>query len=605
MNNIVIASGKGGTGKTTVAVNLAHYLSTIEHQKVTLLDCDVEAPNDNLFINAKFSDIKEAKIPRPVWIKDKCNSCGKCVSVCNYNAIAKVKNKILIFNELCHSCGVCISLCPQSALKKEELAIGRIEFAKENIPFAFGHGILNIGESLAPMVIKHLKKYMDKSSINIIDASPGTTCPVVKSMEGMDYCLLVTEPTPFGLSDLNLAASLAAKLNLPTGIVINRSYGDDKIIEDFAKLCQIPIVGKIPFDKKYAQSYSRGEVLIEKFFELKEIFKNIYLQMKLIKKVPLVREIKDQDIGEMINIFGENIETLKTSNKEIVVISGKGGTGKTTITSALAELMENKVLADNDVDASNLYLLCRPEVLSSGDFTGGKKYFIDRDKCVGCGACINLCHFDAVNLASSEQGKYEINKLSCEGCGLCFHVCKFGAISSYDTISGKWYISKTKQGYLSHAKLGAGEENSGKLVSLVRSNASEIAKHFGMKHILSDGPPGTGCPVISTITGVDLALVVTEPTLSGIHDMKMVLDLAKHFNVPALIVINKFDLNMEMTDRIISISKEYKSKVIGKIPFDKNVHDALMNGESIVVYKRGDAYKAILNFWENLKEEIR
>jgi len=479
-----------------------------------------------------------------------------------------------------------------------------VEFAKENAPFAFGHGILKIGESLAPLVIKHLKKYMDKSSINIIDAAPGTTCPVVKSMEGMDYCLLVTEPTPFGLNDLTLAALLAAKLNLPTGIVINRSYGADQIIEDFATSCQIPIVGKIPFDKKYAQSYSKGDVLIKSFPELKAIFADIYLQMKLIQRVPLVDEIKDQDVGAMVNIFSDNNKIQKTPYQEMVVISGKGGTGKTTITSALAELMENKVLADNDVDASNLYLLCKPEVLKSGDFTGGKKYFIDQDKCVGCGACLHLCHFDAVHLASGKPGKYEINKLSCEGCGLCYHLCKFGAISSYETVSGKWYISKTKQGYLSHAKLGTGEENSGKLVSLVRNNASDIAQHFGMKHILSDGPPGTGCPVISAITGVDQALVVTEPTLSGIHDMQRALDLAKHFSVPSFIVINKFDLNREMTERIRSIAKEYKSKVIGEIPFDKNVHDALMKGESVVTYKKGEAYLAILNLWKNLDSQI-
>lgn len=602
MKNIVIASGKGGTGKTTVAVNLAHYLSAHENKKVKLLDCDVEAPNDNLFINANFSESKDVKVPRPVWEENKCISCGKCVSVCNYNALAKVKDKILIFNELCHSCGACMYLCPQNALKKEEITIGKIELTDNHSPFVFGHGILNIGEALAPMVIKHLKDRMDKNSINLIDASPGTTCPVVKSMENMDYCLLVTEPTPFGLNDLTLAASLAAKLNLPTGIIINRSYGEDAIIENFANTHQIPILGKIPFDKKYAASYSRGEVLVNVYPELKEIFSSIYKNILKEQKIPLLSEKRDHDIEKNKDILLQEEKSLGSNYKELVVISGKGGTGKTTITSALAELMESKVLADNDVDASNLHLLCKPEILHSKDFVGGKVYNIDQEQCFSCGVCANLCHFDAIkNIA---YNKYEIDEISCEGCGFCSHICNAEAIHGKAAISGKWYISKTNQGYLSHAKLGIGEENSGKLVSFVRDNAAKLATKFNTENILNDGPPGTGCPVISAITGVDLALVVTEPTLSGIHDMKRALDLTKHFNVPSLIVVNKFDLNVDMTDRIENIANDYKSKVIGKIPFDKSVNDALMDGQSIITYGEGDAYKEIIEMWDNLKKEL-
>lgn len=605
MKNIVIASGKGGTGKTTVAVNLAYYLSIHEKEKVRLLDCDVEAPNDNLFLNATFDESKEVKIPRPVWIEDKCKSCGECVSVCNYNAIAKVKNKILIFNELCHSCGACMHLCSNQALKKQEIAIGKIELANNHTSFAFGHGILKIGESLAPIVIKHLKKHMDKDAINLIDASPGTTCPVVKSMEGMDYCLLVTEPTPFGLNDLTLAAALAAKLNLPTGIIINRSQGEDAIIEDFAKNHQIPIVGKIPFNKQYAVSYSSGKILIEIFPELKDIFSKIYLNIKKEQKIPIIHEKRDHDIGEDESSFFEDTKTSNSNYKEMVVISGKGGTGKTTITAALSELMENKVLADNDVDASNLHLLCRPEILFSKDFIGGKVYSIDQEKCCSCGLCASSCQFEAIKYnTNNKPSRYIIDEISCEGCGFCFHLCNADAISEKPAISGKWYISKTSNGYLSHAKLGIGEENSGKLVSFVRDNAAKLARKYNASNILNDGPPGTGCPVISAITGVNLALVVTEPTLSGIHDMKRALDLAKHFNVPALIVVNKFDLNITMTEKIENIAKEYKSKVIGKIPFDKNVHDALMKGETIITYGKGDALKATIAMWNILKEEM-
>lgn len=605
MKKIVIASGKGGTGKTTVAVNLSHYLSTFENEKVKLLDCDVEAPNDNLFLNATFNESKEVKAPRPVWDESKCTSCGKCVDVCNYNAIAMVKGKVLIFNELCHSCGACMYLCPEKALIKEEVTVGKIELAEDYKPFSFGHGVLNIGESLAPMVISHLKNHMDNNAINIIDASPGTTCPVVKSMEGMDYCLLVTEPTPFGLNDLVLAASLTSKLNLPTGIVINRSYGDDAIIEDFAKRNGIPILGKIPFNKKYAVSYSKGDVLINVHPELKEIFSDIYKKMKSEKKVPVIE--KSTETASVVNktVLTSKSENSSVAYKELVIISGKGGTGKTTVTSALSQLMENKILVDDDVDASNLHLLCKPEILQTEDYVGGKTYSIDPDICIGCGLCERLCNFNAIKeIEVNGRKKYQIDPIACEGCGFCFNACRADAITGKDNVSGKWFLSKTSQGYLSHAKLGIGEENSGKLVSCVRDNAAKLANEFGAERILNDGPPGTGCPVISALTGIDLAVVVTEPTLSGIHDMKRALDLSKYFNVPTLIVVNKFDLNQEMTEKIENIAKTYKSKVIGKIPFDKNVNDSLMLGKSIITYGKGEAYNSILEMWKILKEEI-
>ncbi len=602
---IVIASGKGGTGKTTVAVNFAHYLSTEESKKVTLLDCDVEAPNCNLFIDAEFSCLKDVEVPRPVWVQEKCTGCGKCSTVCNYNAIATVKDKVLIFDELCHSCGACMHLCPSKALSKELKTIGKIELAKNHAPFAFGHGVLNIGEVLAPMVIKHLKDHMDDDSINIIDAPPGTTCPVVKSMEGMDYCLLVTEPTPFGLNDLALAAALAAKLKLPTGIIINRSYGEDKIIEDFANDHQIPILGKIPFNKKYAESYSTGGVLIHNHPELNKVFLEISANINAHSSIPLFQEIEEPDIISDHDLFDDRDKKIGLDKKELVVISGKGGTGKTTVTSALAQLMDNKVLADSDVDASNLHILCHPKIIKSEDFIGGKIYVIDQDKCNGCGLCASLCNFGAIkSFTDNGSENCVVDEIACEGCGFCSHVCKQEAIDSKDSISGKWYISETKHGHLSHAKLGIGEENSGKLVSFVRDHASKLACQHGVGNILSDGPPGTGCPVISAITGVDLAIVVTEPTLSGIHDMKRALDLTKHFHIRSLIVINKYDLNLEMTNNINQIATEYNSKIIGKIPFDKNVNDALMDGQSIIDYGEGQAYNSMLELWDNLKKEL-
>ena len=425
-------------------------------------------------------------------------------------------------------------------------------------------------------------------------------------MEGMNYCLLVTEPTPFGLHDLKLAASLAEKLKLSTGILINKSYGEDEIIESFAIKSSIPIIGKIPFNRKYAESYSKGEVLIEKHVELKEIFKNIYQSINRNGCIPKI--ISESESSNFTTHDFPIKSTVERSLpfKELVVISGKGGTGKTTITSSLSELIKNIVIADNDVDASNLHLLCHPQVIESGDFVGGEKYFIDETKCIGCGACKNLCQFNAIRINKTfTELKFTIDEMSCEGCGFCFNVCNSNAICKRDSILGKWYISKAEQGYFSHAKLGIGEENSGKLVSLVRDNARKLAEKSDSEYVLSDGPPGTGCPVISSITGVDLALIVTEPTISGVHDMKRALDLTKHFGVRTLIVVNKFDLNKDVTNQILSIAEKCNTKVIGKIPCDKSVNDSLMEGKSIVARGEGVAYKAILEFWEKLQMELK
>lgn len=602
MKKIVIASGKGGTGKTTLAINLAFYLSLHESKKVKLLDCDVEAPNDNIFLNAKFDKSKDVTASRPIWKEEQCIACGKCATSCNYNAIAKTNKNILIFNELCHSCGVCEYICPNNALEMRKVPIGKIELADKSLPFSFGHGVLNIGESLAPLVIKELKNTMSKDEINIIDAPPGTTCPVVQSMENMDYCILVTEPTPFGLNDLTLAAKLAAKMKIPVGIVINRSYGEDEIIEEFSKAYSIPIIGKIPYNKKYAKSYSTGEVLIKKHPELLPIFSTIFKKIEMNKIIPKFQEEPDEVINDLAIDLDDQENTIK--HKDLVIISGKGGTGKTTITSSLSKLMDNKVLADNDVDASNLHILCNPTPLRSDIFIGGSKYYIDNDKCINCGACESVCNYNAIKEASSPEEKYAINELFCEGCGFCSHVCNVEAISKKDSKSGKWHISDTQMSYLSHAKLGIGEENSGKLVTVVRNNASYLADHYSIPNILRDGPPGTGCPVISSITGADLALIVTEPTLSGLHDMKRALDLTKYFKIRSLIVVNKYDINTEITTKIISMASDYDSKVIGKIPFDKKVNEALTKGQSIITYGEGIAYEAILDLWKNLKENF-
>lgn len=269
---ISIASGKGGTGKTTIAVNLALALNNVQ-----LIDCDVEEPNAALFLNPTITERISAVIPVPVIDKDKCSYCGKCREVCEYNAIAvipkndKNKGNVLVFPNLCHGCGACQYLCPQKAITEMDREIGIVELGSaDNVQFV--HGKLNIGEAMAPPVIRQVKQYINSTRTVIIDAPPGTSCPVITAVQGTDFCVLVTEPTPFGLNDLQLAVLAMRKLNIPFGVVINRcDLGDDKT-ENYCNEEDIPILMRIPFSEEIAKSYSRGESIIKLFPEYKQKF---------------------------------------------------------------------------------------------------------------------------------------------------------------------------------------------------------------------------------------------------------------------------------------------------------------------------------------------
>jgi len=600
---ITVASGKGGTGKTTFAVNLAYAVAQ-RNGGVRLLDCDVEEPNDHLFVRPDFTEKKTVTVPKPVCDESKCTGCGECSEACNYNAIAVVKGKVLIFNELCHSCGVCSYVCPEGALTERETAIGTVQAAPSNSPFFFAHGSLNIGEALAPNVVRAVKEYIDPDAVNIIDASPGTACPVVEAVGGADAALLVTEPTPFGLNDLKLAVGLTLKMGVPTGIIINRSDGEDRIIADYAEEIGLPITGRIPFKREYAEAYSGGNILVESFPELRENLLAIYDNL-LVKTVPLPPE----DAFELAAGRAPSFEIGSArTHREITIISGKGGTGKTTVVASLAQLAENKILADNDVDAADLHLLLAPTVFEGHDFFGGVKAAIDPEKCTGCGACADACHFNAIRkdgpANASTDVTCRIEQMSCEGCGLCPRVCPENAITSDKGVTGRWYVSGTDCGPMAHARLGIAEENSGRLVTKVRNRAGALARELKQELILGDGPPGTGCPVIASVSGTDLVVIVTEPTVSGVHDMKRVMDLAAHFRVPAVVVINKSDLNDEQARRIEEIADQSGSRVVGRIPFDRNVNDALMAGKTVVEYGKGDAEQAIRNVWIQLREEL-
>ena len=279
--------------------------------------------------------------------------------------------------------------------------------------------------------------------------------------------------------------------------------------------------------------------------------------------------------------------------KEVVVLSGKGGTGKTTIVGSLAALAERKVLADCDVDAADLYLLLSPAQQQKNEFWSGQVAHIDADKCNECGLCQDLCRFDAIH-------EFRVEEVSCEGCGLCSQVCPTEAISMKETMAGHWYISDTRYGPLVHARLGIAQENSGKLVAVVRQEAKRLAQEHALDYIISDGPPGIGCPVISSLSGAGLALLVTEPSLSGMHDLDRVLGVCRHFGVPAAVCINKYDLNEENTGRIEGQCLSQGVEIVGRVPFDNVVTESIVQGVPVVEYSDGKVAREIRQMWRRL-----
>ena len=283
--------------------------------------------------------------------------------------------------------------------------------------------------------------------------------------------------------------------------------------------------------------------------------------------------------------------------RQLTVVSGKGGTGKTTFTAAFASLVDRKVLADCDVDAADLHLILNPTVKRREPFSGGRSPIVDAEKCTTCGICTEVCRFDAI-----EDG--EVDLIACDHCGLCVHACPENAITMEEDVNGEWFVSETDYGPMVHARLGMGEENSGKLVTVVRKQSSEIAKERNLDLVIIDGPPGIGCPVIASVAGVDLVLVVVEPTLSGIHDMERILGLASHFKIRALACINKYDINLINTKEIRRYCEQNDVEVVGMVPFDSKVIDALVHRKSIIEHSCGDVTKEVIKIWENVRDHL-
>jgi len=602
--NIVISSGKGGTGKTLVATNIAVTLEKMG-RRVTYLDCDVEAPNGHLFLKPDFSSQEEITIRIPVAIdQDKCTACGRCSEACAYNAIAVIKDKVLLFPELCHACGACQIVCPVDAIVEEEKKIGTSAHGKRG-QMEFHNAILETAAGgMSPRLVREVKKNAGQG-INILDSSPGTACPVAEAIRDADLVVLVTDPTPFGINDLKLAANMSRKIGIEPVVLINRAGLDEEKLREYCSTAKLKILAEIPDDRRIAEVYSVGDLIVERLPEYRDLF--LQIAEKVEKEGRTQREVIEPVSEDMegegtkaVNLTQARAES-GAAPRELVIISGKGGTGKTSIAAAFATLASGSTMADCDVDAPDLHLILHPRILESGSFSGGVVATIDENKCTGCSVCARECRFDAIKPVE-RNGKriYSVDPIACEGCGVCKLVCRFDAVTVRDSINGRWFLSETRFGPMAHAQLGIAEENSGRLVTLVRQKAAEIPQADG--RILIDGAPGTGCPVIASITGARYALIVTEPTVSGIHDMIRVLEVTKYFRVPSGVLVNKYDLNPDMVERIQTAALQQGSEVLGRVPFDKIVTQAQMQAQSVVEYDpESEVSKEIAKVWQRIR----
>ncbi len=593
---IAVASGKGGTGKTTVAVNLAAALAAAE-TAVAYVDCDVEEPNGHLFLSPTDLRREVVTVQVPEVDPRRCNLCGACGSACRFSAILALPEEVLTFPQLCHSCGGCVIACPERAIREVPRAVGVVEEGCAG-SVAFVHGKLDVGVPMAPPVIRAVLDAAPTDRVVVMDAPPGTSCPVMAAVRDADVVLLVTEPTPFGLNDLKLAVSMVRALGVPLGVVVNRVGIGDESVRSYCARESIPVLMEIPNDRGVAEAYSRGglalQVLPDSHQQLMALYARLCETARLFP-VPPEGGGAERNTAPAVGGPPPSERVGATAGQdlltEIVVISGKGGTGKTSVVASLFALAHNAVVVDCDVDAADLHLvLCTPP-LSPGagregpalrerrPFVGGSVATVAEAMCTGCGICIARCRFGAIR---PESDTVEVDGLACEGCGVCVDHCPVGALDLQPSVNGEWFVSETRHGPLVHARLGVAQENSGKLVSLVRREGRAVAAERGREFVICDGSPGIGCPVIASITGASMALIVTEPTLSGLHDLTRVAELCRQLGVPAAVAVNKADINPDVTAEIEAEAGRWDIPVLGRICYDEAVTAAQVKRSAVV-----------------------
>ncbi|HEQ72422.1 MAG TPA: 4Fe-4S dicluster domain-containing protein, partial [Spirochaetia bacterium] len=541
----------------------------------------------------------------------RCTACGKCADVCRYHALTVVNRQVLFFRNLCHVCGACQVVCPEKAIREEPRKIGTVRRGISG-EIQFSDGMLETGEgSMTPRLIKKVKE-INGEGLTLIDAPPGTSCPVVETVKNADLVVLVTDPTPFGLHDLTLAVDMCREVGTEPVVVVNRAEYDSRDLLEYCGREKLAIVAEIPDQRKIAECYSVGDLVVDRFPEFGELFRELALKLVGIAAQsrfipPSESGTRQGDVPHAVKedpVFSTAVNTVPADGvrKEVVVISGKGGTGKTSLTAAFTALEKSIAVADGDVDAADLHLVLRPRVMTQGTFSGGEKASIDRTRCTRCGICLRACRFDAVRRVTEAGGNiFTVDEKACQGCGVCSLVCPEGAVVLSPAVNGDWYESETRFGPFTHARLGIAEENSGKLVSLIREKSRRRAEEAGLSRALIDGAPGTGCPVIASLTGADYAVVVTEPTVSGVHDLTRILEVIRFFGIRAGVIVNKHDLNREKTMEIRKLAGTVGADFLGTVTYDKAVTRAQVNGLSVVEYANGRCLEEVTRIWEGIR----
>ncbi|MGH2270946.1 P-loop NTPase [Anaerohalosphaeraceae bacterium U12dextr] len=587
---IAISSGKGGVGKTLAAACLASVMA--QTQPVCYVDCDVEAPNGHLFLKTAHTKSAQEALSCIEGIdSQRCTYCGQCARVCYFNALAVGRKNAIAFPELCRWCGACLRVCPADALIVGRRVVGTTYSGQAGLIRLHWATLAAGAGGMTVRLIEQLKERTKDEDLVVLDSPPGTSCSAVHTIRGADIVILVADPTRFGVHDLKLSVRLCRSMNIEPLVLMNRvGLGDADGLRRWCKEHHLRILAELPDSREIASLYSQGILPVTQIESLRQQFQDMAQALRQMpsmqvttdnSEVALSWQREDVKSTELPDISSGQSSTQPV---EITIVSGKGGTGKTSLCACFAQLAGG-VVADCDVDAADMHLLLEPKVLEQGIFRGGRVMQIDPARCTRCGACVEVCQWKAI--ARQDDGSVLIAEQDCEGCGTCLLVCPVDAIGTGPTDDGRWYWSSTRLGPMSHAMLEPGKENSGKLVTLVRKQAAVRTNGFDKAHrvVVLDGSPGTGCPVIASVGGARAAVIVTEPTVSGLHDLERILELTEHFRIRAGVIINKANLNREMAVKIKFAVTSHHADLLGELPYDTVFVQAQQAGKTVLEYQ--------------------